>query len=375
MDFTISKEHLLAAIDKCQLATDKSHVTEAFRMMTVNASKTKAVAFSATGEFCAVDTVADAETKTKGQFNVMPGRLREIANAMPNGRIHFTLKGSRVTVKSLVATRKATFESHTTDPYKVDDPGQDAPWRAVNQQELLRALACVKHATIWENGDPVVTLLIPTDRGVDVFGCNGYIIALCETSIRFEGDKAPMQVPQKAAEVLALMAPDDDGTVRLFSDGTRLYLENRDTLVSALLWSAYPGTASHPHMIGILKSTDNLVGPSFSLAKFAQGVKSVLSLSGFASGADKGSRGFQVHAQLGPDKCVVELGLSEADARDEFEVDKEGSALDFYLTSSFLEKVLSSLAPYDHVQALRAENLLLLRSAGVFYGIMEEVKK
>lgn len=375
MDFTISKEHLLAAIDKCQLATDKSHVTEAFRMMTVNASKAKAVAFSAVGEFCSVDTVADAETKTKGQFNVMPGRLREIANAMPSGKIHFTLKGSRVTVKSLVATRKATFESHSTDPYKVDDPGQEAPWLAVNQQELLRALACVKQATIWENGDPVSTLLIPTDRGVDVYGCNGYLIAICETTIRFEGDKTPLQIPQKAAEVLALMAPDDDGTVRLFSDNARLYLENRDTLVSAALWGANPNVNAHPHMIRILKQPDNLVGPSFSLAKLSQGVKSVLSLSGFASSTDKGTRGFQVHVALGPDKCVVELGLSEADARDEFEVEKDGSALDFYLSSNFLEKMLSSLAPYDHVQAQRAENLLLLRSAGVFYGIMEEVKK
>lgn len=374
MDFSISKDALVAAIDKCQLATDKSHVTESFRVMTVNASKKKTVSFAAVGEFSSVDTVADAECKAFGSFTVMPGRLRDIAQAMPAGRIAFTMKGTRVTVKSLVSTRKATFESRATDPFRVDDPGKDAPWIDVNHQELLRALRCVKSASVWEDGRPTVSLLLPTERGVDAYGCNGYLISLCETSMRFEGATAPVQVPQRAAEVLALMVPDEEGTVRLFSDTRRIYIENADTLVTASLPVDDPNLTAHRHMIEILKDKDNVVGPTFSLAQFAQGVKSVLALSGFASEKDKGSRGYQVHAAFG-DTCVVELGLSEADARDEFDVERAGVALDFYLSSKLLDQMLASLAPYDKVTALRASNLLLLRSQGVLYGIMEEVKK
>jgi hypothetical protein len=374
MDFTISKDALLTAIDKCQLATDKSHVSEAFRMMSIAATKRDSIGCAAVGEFCAVDTVAVADVKTHGRFNVMPGRLRDIANSMPAGRIQFTLKGTRVTVKSLVSSRKATFESHATEPFRVDDPGKEAAWLEADSQELLRALRCVKAASTWDNDNPVTSLLIPTNRGVDVYACNGYLVGLCETSIRFEGVRTPMQFPEKAAEVLALMAPEDK-VVRIFSDTRRLYLENTDTLVSAALWEADPSRTAHPHIIGLLKNPDNLAGPTFSLPQLAQGVKSVLALSGFASNADKGSRGFQVHAMLGPETCTVELGFSEADARDEFDAERGGNALDFYLTSQFLEKMLNSLAPYATVQALRADNMLLLRSQGVWYGIMEEVKK
>lgn len=374
MDFTISKQALLGAIDKCQLATDKSHTKEAFRMMSVNAAKRSTVGLSAMGELCSVDTVAETETKAPGMFNVMPGRLRDIASSMPEGKMQFTLKGTRVTVKSLVSTRKATFENHTIDPFRVDDPGKEAPWREVNSQELLRALRCVKAACQWENDNPVTSLLIPTERGVDVYGCNGYIISLCETSIRFEGETKPMQVPQKATELLALMAQ-DDGVVRVYADERRLFLENQDTLISAALWAGDPAVNQHHHMIPILKDPTNERGPVFSLAQFAQGVKSVLALSGFAGNQEKGSRGYQVHATLGSETCVVELEFSEANARDEFNVKEPGAQLDFYLSSKFLEQMLSSLAPYENVQAFRAGNLLLLRSQGIYYGIMEEVKK
>ncbi len=374
MDFTIGKDYLLAAIDKCQLATDKSHATEAFRMMTVDASKAKTIRFAAVGEFCSVDTVTDAEVKTKGSFNVMPGRLRDIASSMPAGRMQFSLKGTRITVKSLVSTRKATFENHTIDPFRVDDPGKDAPWMEVDSQELLRAIRCVKVAAVWDNGNPTETLLIPTERGVDVYGCNGHLIALCETSIRFEGVTTPVRLPQKAADVLALMAA-DDAVVRLFADQNRVYLENADTLVSALLGSSNPNMAAYPHMIAILKQDGNVRGPKFRLASLAQGTKAVLALSGFAGDKDKGSRGYQVHTVIGPDTCMVELGFSEADARDEFDVEESGTELEFYLSSQLLEHMLTSLAPYEYVQALRAENLLLLRSQGVWFGIMEEVKK
>lgn len=375
MDFTITKDNILAAIDKCQIATDKTHVTEAFRTMTVNASKNKTVSFSSVGEFCSVDTVADAEVKTKGSFNVMPGRMRDIAMAMPAGKISFTLKGTRVTVKSLVSTRKATFESHSTDPFRVDDPGKEAAWIDVNSQELLRALRVVKAATIFEDGSPTESLLLPTERGLDVYGCNGYLIAICETSIRFEGWTKPIQLPERAASVLALMAPDDQGNVRLYADQSRIYLENSDTLVSAMLWANNPGIAAHPHMIGLLGEDGNTRGPSLDVAQLTQGVKSVMALTGFASDKDKGSRGYQVHVTLGGGTCVIELGLSEADARDEFAVEESGADLEFLLSNVLLEKMLGGLAGYGKVRAYRAHNLLLLRSQGIQYGIMEEVKK
>lgn len=375
MDFTIKKEALLGAIDKCQLATDKSHVTESFRLMTVNASKNKSVSFSAVGEFCSVDTVADAEVKTKGAFNVMPGRLRDIAMSMPAGAIQFSLKGTRVTVKSLVSSRKATFESHSTDPFRVSDPGKEAAWIDINAGVLLRAVKVVKAASIFEDGSPIESLLLPTERGLDVYGCNGYLIAVCETPIRIEGRTKPIQLPAKASDVLALMPPNEDGNVRLYTDDVRIYLESDDTLVSAVLWAQNPGVAAHPHMLKLLKDPDNIKGPVLDLEHLAQGVKSVLALTGFAGDKEKGSRGYQLHATIGADTCVVELGLSEADARDEFDVAASGAELEFLLSSALFEKMLSSLAGYHQVQAYRCSNLLLLRSQGVLYGIMEEVKK
>jgi hypothetical protein len=186
--------------------------------------------------------------------------------------------------------------------------------------------------------------------------------------------KTVMQMPQKASDVLALMASDDE-VVRLFADDRRVYLENADTLVSAALWAAFPGVNSHPHLIGLLKDSNNIEGPTFRLSTLADGVKSILKLSGFASDKDKGSRGFQLHAVLGSDSCVVELGLSEADARDEFDVDHSGAELEFYLSSKQFEQMLGSLSSYPTVQALRADNMLVLRSQGIWFGVMEEVKK
>jgi hypothetical protein len=371
MDFTIDRADLLAAIDKCALAVpDPKHPIEALRVMTVDASKKATVRFAAVGEFCSVDTVSKADIKGKGDFNVYPRHLRDIASSMPQGRVQLSRKGDRITVKSLVSSRKATFQHHSLELRGIEDPGKGASWQQVDSHELVRALKMVRSASIWdERNDPVMSLLLPTERGLDVFGCNGYLISLIETSIRILGE--PIWMPATAVAVLLLMAP-DDANIRLLSDGHRVYLENADTLVSASLPAQYAFATTHPHLIGLLKDESNVVGPTFAVAPLTAGVKAVLSLAGFAGEKDKkGARGYQLKAVFG-ETVSVELGFSEADARDEFDVIATGAELEFRLSSKFLDQMLSSLADVEQVQALRADNMLVLRSQGVLAGIMEE---
>lgn len=372
MEFTIDRADLLAAIDKCAIAVpDPKHPVEAFRVMTVDASKKKTVRFATVGEYCSVDTVSKAEMKSGGTFNVYPKHLRDIASAMPPGRVQFSLKGTRVTVKSLVSSRKASFEHHTIDIRAIEDPGKEAAWKEVDAQELVRCLRMVSKASSWEDrDDPEVHLLIPTERGLDVFGCNGYLIMVVGSSIRIDGD--PIQLPAVAAAVLQLMAP-IDANVRIFSDERRVYLENCDTLVSAALPATYAFAGTYPMLIGLLKEKNNPAGPTFSLPQLGSGVKAVLSLSGFAGDQDKkGARGYQLRTKFGK-TVTVELGFSAADARDEFEaLDAGEKDLEFSLSSKFLDQILGSLAGVAQAQALRADNMLVLRSDGVLAGIMEE---
>lgn len=372
MEFTIKKVDLLYCIDKCSQAVDSKHQLTAFRVMRV-VTKKQDVKFCAVGEACSVDTVAAAEIKAAGEFNVSPQRLRDIAHVMPDGKIHISRKGTRVTVKSLTSKRKATFESTTVDAFKVDDPGSDAPWRSMKAEELLRALKIVKHASHSERQDiPSVSVLIPTEKGLRVFGCNGYLIAVADTSIHIDG--SPIRVPEKAVELMRLMVI-EDADIEMYSDQARLYLQNRDTLVSAAL--ANTEFLTHAlNYIALLEDQNNPAGPTFQIAKLHDGLKSVLALGGFAAENDRGSRGYSVKVDF-KDTVVVELGFSEADARDEFDVEKTGAHISMMLSSKFFEQLLSSLSGYGEARVLTAsdDTMLLIRTEGVTIGAMREAGK
>lgn len=377
MDFTIKRIDLLAAIDKCAIAVPGDHQNNAFNVVRMEgkASKKK-VKLSAVGEVAAVDTVVEADVKEPGFFNVLPKRLRDIAASMPDGRVQFLLKGTRVTVKSLVSSRKATFESLTVDPFRVDDPGKDAAWlRGLDSKELERGLRVVKPMSTWEDrDDPTVSLLVPTERGLDIFGCNGYQIAVVETSIRVEGD--PIQMPGPAVEVLFKMTDIDD-KVSLFADSRRVYLENCDTLVSAALPVQYLYQTTHEKFTAFLKGTDGQerkAGPVFDPGKLLSGVKSVLALGGFAS-ADERKKGMGIHLHLGHDTVSVELSLGVADAKDEFPTISPGGELESLVDSSYLLKVLGSLGAVTEVKAYHTsdEMMLVLQTAGITAGMMKRV--
>ena len=371
MDFIIDRADLLAAIEKCALAVpDPKHPTEVFRVMTVDATKKKTVRFAAIGEYLTVDTVSKADIKTGGTFNVYPRHLGNVASSMPPGRIQFSMKGTRVTAKSLVSSRKATFEHHGIDIKPIDDPGKSVAWAQVDSQELVLVLRMVKSASTWhDRNDPEVSLLIPTPRGLDVFGCSGYLISLVESSIRIDGD--PIMMPATATAVLQLMAP-DDARLKIFSNKQRVYLENADTLVSAALPAQYLFLESHPRYIQLLKKPDNVEGSTFDLSLLQAGVKAVLALGGLATDTEKkGARGYRLQVGIGA-VVTVELGFSAADAKDEFEVEMTGEKLEFGLSSMFFDQMLTSLVGVKKVQALRADNMLVLRGDGVLAGIMEE---
>ena len=362
MDFSITKEDLLAAIDKCILAVpDPKHPTEAFRVMTVDASKNKTARFAATGEFCSVDTVTEAEIKGKGTFNVKPKHLRDIAASMPAGRMSLSLKGTRVTVKSLVSSRKATFEHHTVDAHKIQDPGKEAAWVEVKSRELARALRIAKAAYPWE-GRPDMALLIPTERGLDVFGSNGQLIALIETNIRVEATEN-IELPGPLIESLFHMVGDDDN-VRLFSDGRRVYLENCDTLVSGPLPAEYPFRTNYMHAIANCKDKDRVSGPVFDPTPLLQGVKSVLAAGGFAN-EDERKKGMAIDLTLGTDTVVIELKVGDADARDEFDCIRSGAELIYRIDAGYLLKILGSIGDVKEVQAFGTEVALVLQTQGL----------
>lgn len=370
MDFSVLKVNLLSAIDKCAQAVDPKHQNPAFRMMRLEVKK-KLKCF-AVGEVCSVDTaVKVVAVKEPGSFNVVPGRLRDIASSMPDGEIRITMKGSRVTAKSALSARKATFESPVIDSYTVDDPGKDAPWQVMNCPELVRVIRTAKHASVPEQDDTVpAMLLIPTERGMDVFACNGYIITLTESSIRMSGN--PIQFPLMASNIAALMAI-EDADLRLFEDSGRLYLENNSTLASIRL-TEYRLKGVFENLVNLLKDDSNVRGPVFKLGKLTESTKSVLAAGGFATSSERGSRGYQVRARFGPDTVSIALALSEADSEDQIEVVSPGAELSFGLSSSFFLKILDSLSGCDEVQALAGnnDNLLILRSKGIISGIMRE---
>jgi len=376
VDFTITKDNILAAIDKCQLATDDKHTTEAFTVMTVDAAKKKTVRFAAVGQFCSVDTVTEAETKSFGSFNVKPKHLRSVVSSMPPGKIQISLKGERITVKSLVSSRKASFQNHALDIFKIDDPGKDAAWIEVDAQQLVRALGCVKAASSWiQRSDPDGCLLVPTERGLSIFGCNMYLLARVDTSIRVDGP--PIIMPATASAVLTLMAP-DDAAVRIFSDTNRVYLENADTLVSAPLFD-YKFLTNYQMFWGMIEDEGNVVGPTLALPVFAQGVKAILACGGFSVEKERDSTyGLFMHAKFG-EAAEVSLALAEADAKDEFDVLRAGADIECDVSSNLLVQAINSFGSTSEVQVLLARHdpteMLVLRTQGLTYGLMTKAKE
>ena len=372
MDFTIDKADLLAAVSKCMLAVpDPKHPTEAFRVMRVDATrKKKSAAFIAVGEACSVDTVAPSENKESGAFNVIPAHLDNVAHSMPPGKIRFTMKGTRVTVQSVTSKRKASFESHSIDIKPVDDPGKEAAWQEVDAEELVKGLQAVKAASVWySRSDPVASLLIPTPRGLDLFGCNMYLIALKETSIRMEGK--PIILPAVASSVLPLMAA-IDANVKIYADDRRVYLENADTLVSASLF-AYPFEQNWEHMVSLFKDVA-AVGPTIKLPRLTEGVKSLLRLNGFAGASERNDFGFRLRMDFAG-TVAMQLDLAAADGRDEFDVEKTGAEFGCVVQTKLFESLLnSSFAGVEDAQIAYSENgptkLLIIRSKGITTGIM-----
>ncbi len=378
MDFTIKRSEILAAIDKCSVAAPGGHQNSAFDMMLVEAKGQKKARFAAVGERAAVDTVGEAKVKTPGSFNVRPKHLRDIASAMPDGEVRFSLKGTRVTVQSLSSKRKASFESSVVDIFHIDDPGKEAAWIEVDAPELVRALKLVKPMSTWEDrDDPVISLLVPTERGLNVFGSNGYQIALVETNIRTEG-VGTIQLPSQAVDVLMQMVSMDD-RVRIFADERRVYLENCDTLVSAALPASYPFLVTHQNLIAFLSGdSDGMArfpGPTFDPGLLLSGVKSVLSLGGFASTEER-KKGMWIRTHFGLDSVEIELALGVADARDEFPVTESGGEIDVHVDSSYLLKVFGVLGGVPVVKAYLThdEMVLVFQAKGLVFGIMTKVK-
>jgi hypothetical protein len=379
VEFTINKDDLIACIDKCSTAVpDPKHPTQAFTVMLVDATKKKSVRFAAVGEFCSVDTVADADIKSGGSFNVKPRHLQTVASSMPPGQIKFSLKGTRITVQSMVSKRKASFENHTIDVRPVQDPGRDVAWKTVNAPELLRGLRVAKAASTWYGRvDPVASLLIPTERGLNIFGCNMYLVAEVETSIQIDG--GPIVMPASLSALLAFMAPDDEN-VNLFVDQHRIYMENCDTLVSAQLFDyKFLPNNNFQMCINMMKSPLNTMGPVVSLPKLVTGAKSVLSCTVFAGDKERDSDyGVQLRAVFG-ESASLSLNLADGDAKDEFSVVTPGSEIDCYISSRLFEQMLASFVGVEEVQVMRAVQdatiMLVLSSPGITYGLMTKEKR
>ncbi len=371
MDFTIQRAEVLAAIDKCSVAAPGGHTNSAFDMMRVEAKGQKKVRFAAVGDRAAVDTIGEAKIKAPGTFNVRPKHLRDIASAMPDGWIRFSLKGTRVTVQSETSKRKASFESSIVDIFKIDDPGKEAAWIEVSAVELNRALRIVRPASQTTDDNPVASLLIVTERGVNVFGCNMHLIAVVESSIRVTG-QTDIVLPDQACAVLAQMVEHDD-KVKIFASPSRVYLENGDTLVSAALPANYRFVGTHQHLTALLTAKERIAGPTLNPSLLLQGTKSVLALGGFRSDEER-KKGFSIDLTFGPGQASVELALGSADARDEFTCSDDGAELTCRIDSDYLLKALGALAGVEQVRVYQNQELFILQTQGVSYGIMQQHK-
>jgi hypothetical protein len=132
--------------------------------------------------------------------------------------------------------------------------------------------------------------------------------------------------------------------------------------------------ANASYFIELLESKENPVGPTFKLLPLVQGTKSVKSVSGFAGEKDvKSDFGARLRVKLGA-SVRLEMVLAEADAQDEFAVEREGSELSFAVSWRLFDQLLSSLSGIDQVQSLSANdgNILVLRAQGVTVGIMRQ---
>lgn len=369
MEFVIKRVELLAAINKVSQVTDDKSTNHAFRVVRIESVKKK-VKFTAVGELCSVFTVCPAvDTKQAGSFTVSPKRLHDIATSMPEGEIVFSLKGTRVTAKSKVSSRKASFENNTVEVHNVEYPGDDVAWREMNSRELTRCLAITHNAAHWIDGKdaPVQHMLLPRESGLVFFACNGYLCSIVTSSIKIDGPD--IVVPHIATKVLALMVDLDD-KVSVYSDEHRIYFQNCDTRVSAMLAPYAIGNVQM--FLDLLQNESNTAGPSFSLPQLTDSVKSVLRLSSFASTDERGSRGYSVLINFGA-SIVTELAFSEADARDEFAAIRDsGNELRFRLSSKLLESALASMGGMPEAQAVRGDMMLILKSQGVMCGVMEE---
>lgn len=375
MDFTIDKQELAAAIERCLLAVpDERHPTPAFQMMLVDATKKKkSVRLAAVGEACSVDTVADAEVKTAGKFVVRPKRLMDVVSAMPEGKIRLSLTGTRVTAKALVGSRRASFESSAIDVQPVEDPGEGAPWVELDSRVLVRDLGLVKQASSWEDRKDLIDLvmLLPSERGLDLFAFNGKRMAVIQSKLRLDGQ--PITLPGTAIGVLALMAQRDD-FVRLFADERRVYLENRDTLVSAAMPVGHPTVSNYSTLLGHLQDSTGAQGPTFKVKPFGESVKSLLRLWSFASSEEKRVAAHTIRVLFG-ETIKLDLGISEADAQDEIAVDQAGADIDAYLPARQLEQMLTSFANSEVVQVSQVDTTLIFRSQGVACAIAQLVKQ
>lgn len=367
MDFTIDKLDLIAAIDKCALVVDAKHTTPSFTMMLVEASKKKTVRLAASGPFASVDTIASYDLKESGTFYVQPARLRDLAHAMPPGRIRFTMDGTRVTCKSLTSKRVMRFESSSVEVRPIEDPGKKADWIKLDSRELIRCLKIVRPASIPDGREDVpAVMLLRQARGIDLFSCNMYLIAHLETPLQAPPG-APLVLPNAVTALLPLMA-ENDADVKLFSDDRRVYFESCDTLVSGALPAVYAFTATHTMLLDVIQKPEH-VGPVLSVSNLAAGVKSVLACAGFAAGDDRSSRGFSLQLKL-HDTAKVSLAMAAADSEDEFEVVTTGAHLDVTVISKLMDGALGMLSGVADVQCCMAGSAtLVMRVQGLTVGV------
>lgn len=372
MDFTIQRAALLGAISKCAIAIEKSkNPILAFTVMLVETREDGTVRFAAAGERCSVDTTALADVKKPGMFRVSPSAFKDVIDKMPPGTIQISLNAKfRVTVKSKVSNRSFSFADRNIDIQRIEDPGPDAAWLTVRCSDVLAAFAHVKYSSVWIYEDGRDGFWLVRDEPLAVaFATNNYTVSIVSTGIRMPQGE-PVFLPLLALDALALMAVDDQ-EVRLFQDERKLYIESRDTLVSAALSMAPQLVGLYGQMKQWMTPSNATPGPTIKVALLRDALRAVLASSRFGESTREG-RGERVHLALTPGSARLEIVRSEADAFDEFDTDEPGSPMDFYLSSVHLDGALASIGSVESVQVLKIHNAVLLHSGSVSISMAEE---
>lgn len=276
MKFEIDRADLLAALAKCNIATESNSPHTTFRTIFLSVDGRDKLSCFATTDRLSVKTTIPAGITETGKLSANAKKLTELVSSMPEGRVlvSSTAKGS--TIKSKVIKRSYNLNATGIDQPMLEQIPQAE--RTVDAAELMKAWDLISFGS---PGEQEVSRRPGAELRFDLDRCalqthNGHVMA---RAVFGDGSALPGKVfvPERAFSVARLMAK-DDAKIRVAHADRRLYLLNTDTVVSVQLPEVgFPEEASE----GFARYVEEAkAGPwaTLSAQAFTNALKSVMAI-------------------------------------------------------------------------------------------------